>query len=124
MEHEQNTFEYTYSAPQQAEIKRIREKYEPKEPSKLEQLRQLDRKATQKGSIAALVAGIISALVLGVGMCCCMVWADRWFFPGVFIGIAGLIGAALAYPLYMRITKREREKIAPEVLRLTDELLK
>ena len=124
MEHEKNTFEYTYSAPQQAEIKRIREKYEPKEPSKLEQLRQLDRKVTQKGAAAALVVGIISALVLGVGMCCCMVWADRWFLHGIFIGIVGLVGVSLAYPLYMRVTKREREKIAPEILRLTNELMK
>ena len=124
MEHNENTFEYTYSAPQQAEIKRIREKYIPKEETKMDQLRRLDNRATQKASVASLVLGTISALILGFGMCCTMVWADRWFFQGVIIGIVGLIGIALAYPLYARIAKKEREKVAPEIMRLTDELMK
>ena len=124
MERNENTFEYTYSAPQQAEIKRIREKYIPKEETKMDQLRRLDNSATQKGTVVSLVVGTISALILGVGMCCTMVWADQWFFQGIIIGIVGLIGIALAYPLYARITKKEREKVASEIMRLTDELMK
>ena len=44
--------------------------------------------------------------------------------PGIVIGVAGMAGTAAAYPLYMQITKRERERIAPEILRLTEELMK
>lgn len=124
MEHNDNSFEYTYSAPQQEEIKKIREKYMPKKADKMEQLRQLDRSATQKGTRAALAVGIVSALILGIGMCCTMVWAGPWFIPGIAIGVVGILGASLAYPLYMRITTRERAKIAPEIIRLTDELMK
>lgn len=43
---------------------------------------------------------------------------------GIMIGIIGMILVALAYPLYNRVLRKNREKIAPEILRLTDELLK
>ena len=42
---------------------------------------------------------------------------------GILLGLVGIAGAAMAYPVYSRILKREREKIAPEILRLSDELL-
>ena len=67
------TFSYTYSAKQQEEIKKIREKYLPKEANKMEQLRRLDESVTRKGTVFSLVVGIIGTLVLGVGMCCCLV---------------------------------------------------
>ena len=68
--------------------------------------------------------GIIGALTLGIGMCCAMVWMGQWFVPGIVIGIVGIILVSLAYPLYTHITQKEREKVAPEILRLTDELMK
>lgn len=122
MEHSNPSFEYTYSAPRQEEIKRIREKYLPKEEDKMEQLRRLDNGVTQKATMASLVVGIVSALVLGTGMCCCMVW--NLFVLGIVVGVVGIAGVAAAYPLYIRIAAREREKIAPEIIRLTDELMK
>jgi putative Mn2+ efflux pump MntP len=88
----------------------------------MEQLRRLDKSATKTATVAALALGIISALVMGVGMCCTMVWADKWFVPGIIIGCIGLAGVIAAYPLYNRIAKKHREKIAPEILRLTEEL--
>lgn len=120
----ENVFEFTYSAQQQAEIQKIREKYVPKEEDKMEQLRRLDAGVHQKGTRIALILGIISSLVMGIGMCCCLVWADTMFTPGIFIGSIGIFGMVMAYPLYARITRKEREKIAPEIIRLTDELLK
>ena len=121
---ENNRFEYSYRAKEQQEIQHIRDKYLPKQPNKLEQLRRLDRSVTSKGTAVALAVGILATLILGVGMCCTMVWGAQWFIPGVIIGLLGMAGVAAAYPLYRRITKREREKIAPEILRLSDELLK
>lgn len=118
------TFNYTYSAKQQEEIKTIRKKYLAPEEDKMEQLRRLDKSVTQKGSITALVIGILGTLIMGIGMCCTMVWTGGWFIPGIVIGIIGIAIVALAYPLYVRITKKERERLAPEILRLTDELLK
>lgn len=117
-------FSYTYSAKEQEELKKIRQKYIPKEIDKMEKLRMLDKSVTQKGTIISLIAGIIGALIMGLGMSCCMVWGGDWFIPGTIIGIVGMIQAGLAYPIYTHVVKKEREKIAPEIMRLTDELMK
>ncbi len=124
MENRQETFQYTYSARQQEEIQTIRKKYLPKEQDKMEQLRRLDQKAAKKGTVASVAAGVLGCLLLGVGMCCTMVWTGQWFVPGVIIGLAGIAAVAAAYPLYNRITQKEREKIAPQILKLTEELSK
>ncbi len=124
MEDKKETFSYTYSAKQQEEIRRIRDKYIVKEESKMDQLRKLDASVTKPGTIASLITGIIGTLLLGVGMCCTMVWAENLFILGIVVGVIGIACIAAAYPLYVRITKKQREKLAPEILRLTDELTK
>ena len=118
------SFTYTYSASQREELERIRRKYLPPEEDKLAKLRRLDKSALRKGTIAALTVGIVGTLLLGLGMCCTMVWMGAMFIPGIIIGTAGIALVALASPIYAHITKKERERIAPEILRLTDELLK
>lgn len=129
------SFTYRYSAKEQEEIRKIRERYAApveNEADKMEQLRQLDAGVTKKGSMAALILGIVSSLVLGSGMSLAMTDIGQVLglsyglsmCIGIIIGLVGLVGVALAYPLYLLITKKERERIAPEILRLTDELLK
>jgi len=126
MDEKKETFNYTYSASRQKEIKRIREKYmsPTQEETKMEQLRRLDQSVTRPGTIVSLIVGVISSLILGVGMCCTIVWADSYFIPGIIIGIIGIIGVIAAYPIYTHITKKQREKLAPEIFRLSDELMK
>ena len=119
---EKDVFEYTYSAPQNSEVQKIREKYLPKEVTKLDQLRALDAGVTRRGTAVSLVHGVLYTLVLGLGMSCCMVWAESLFLPGIVIGCVGLAGVTATYPIYNHIVKQEREKIAPEILRLTEEL--
>lgn len=122
MENRNNTFNYTYSSKRQEEIRNIREKYLPREEDKMERLRRLDRGATKKGTAVSIMVGVVGCLLLGVGMCCTMVWMENWFIPGVIIGVIGIAAVALAYPLYTHITRKEREKIAPQILKLTEEL--
>jgi hypothetical protein len=122
MNEKNETFAYTYSAKQQEEVQKIREKYIPQEENKMEQLRRLDASSTRPGTIVALAMGIAGALILGVGMCCTLIWEDRYFVPGIIIGVAGLVMMGLAHPMYHHITKKQREKLAPEILRLTEEL--
>lgn len=124
MEHNNEAFEYTYSPAQQAEIKQIREKYLPKEEDKMEQLRKLDKSATAKGTKISIMVGTVSSLIMGTGMSCCMVWTDSLLIPGIIVGIIGIAGVAAAYPLFLYITKKERARIAPEILHLSEELLK
>ncbi|HIX14567.1 MAG TPA: hypothetical protein H9740_02395 [Candidatus Hungatella pullicola] len=123
-ENHREGFTYTYSAKEQEELKKIRQKYMPPEENKMEQIRRLDASVTRKGTIASLAAGIAGALILGTGMCCCMVWGGFLFIPGIILGIAGILLTAAAYPIYNRVVKKEREKIAPEIMRLTEELMK
>ena len=118
------TFQYTYSAREQEELKRIRNKYLPKEENKMELLRKMDAQVTQKATMYSMIVGIIGTLILGIGMCCCMIWADSVFVLGIIVGVIGMGILALAYPLYNRTIKTERERIAPEVLRLTEDLMK
>ncbi len=87
----------------------------------MEQLRRLDRSAAKKGTRVSLIVGIAGCLLL-VGMCCTMVWTDRLFIPGIIIGIVGIIAVTISYPLYTHITRKERERIAPQILKLTEEL--
>lgn len=127
-------FSYTYSAKEQEEIKRIRQKYtkENKEEDKMERLRRLDAGVTQKAQTVSLVFGVVGTMILGFGMSLIMsdlrailgARTDLAMPLGILIGLLGGVLACLAYPLYHIIIKRERKKIAPEILRLTDELIK
>ncbi|MBQ8200197.1 MAG: hypothetical protein IJZ74_00350 [Clostridia bacterium] len=118
------TFQYTYSSREQAAVREIRSKYLPKEESQLEQLQRLDASVTQKATMYAIIVGVIGAMILGAGMSCCMVWTSALLIPGIVIGVIGMAVLAVAYPLYNHTLKKERERIAPEILRLTDELMK
>lgn len=122
--HTNETFHYTYSAKEQEEVKRIRNKYIPKEEDKMEQLRRLDASVNEKATVQSIIVGMIGTLIMGIGMCCCMVWADILFVPGIVIGLAGMAVMGAAYPVYSKTLKKEREMIAPEIMRLTDELMK
>lgn len=117
------SFEYTYSAQEQEEIKKIREKYLPPEEreTKMELLRRLDAGVNQKATAWSLVMGILSTLVMGVGMCCCLVWGI--YALGIPVGVVGIVGVSLAYPVYNWIIRRVRERIAPQILELSEELL-
>lgn len=131
---EKETFNYIYSAKEQEEIKAIRQKYVPQERTedKMEQLRRLDASVTQKASIYSLVVGIIGALILGTGMSLAMTELGEMIglqgrtalLTGILIGMIGIVLVCIAYPIYNRMIKKEREKIAPEIIRLTDELMK
>lgn len=119
----------TYSAKEQEEIDRIRKKYVPAEENKMATLRALDASAEKKATVRALIVGVIGTLILGIGMSLAMtdiakIFGSLGFFAGILIGVIGIITLALAYPLYNRTLKRERARIAPEILRLTDELMK
>ena len=123
MEKSEKTFEYTYSAPQQDEIKKIREKYIPKEETKIEQLRRLDESVTKKGQACSIALGTLSTLVLGIGMCCTMIWDAILFIPGILVGCIGIAGICAAYPVFDSITRKEKERLTPEILRLSGELM-
>ena len=123
---ENNTFRYSYSSSLQEELKDIKKKYaeqpEDQQEDQLELLRKLDKSSTRKSTIVSIVMGAAGCLIMGIGMCCTMVWAAAMFLPGIIIGVAGIAMMAAAYPVYVRITKRERARIAPQVLDIIEKL--
>lgn len=131
---ENNGFQYTYSAKEQAELKRIRDKYTaPTETEdKMARLRRLDASVTNTAQAVALVFGVIGTLILGFGMSLIMtelaeslgISGDAAMVIGIIVGIVGGIIASLAYPIYNSILKAKRQALAPEIIRLTDELMK
>lgn len=117
-------FTYTYSAADSSEAEKIRQKYVQKteEENTMETLRKLDASAEAAGRIVSMTIGIISTLLLGVGMCCTMVWTDL-FVLGIIVGIAGIAGCIAAPFVNSRITRAQREKIAPQIMKLSDEII-
>lgn len=119
-------------AAQQEEVEAIRKKYVADTPTdeanKMERLRRLDARVTNKATILSITVGIIGALIMGLGMSLVMTdIGDTLGIPsklivGIIIGIIGMIGVIIAYPLYQRVIVKERKKIAPQILKLTDEL--
>ena len=130
---ENQTFEYTYCAKEREEIKAIRQKYaaQGQPEDKLATIRRLDAQVTEKATVVSLVLGILGALIMGSGMSLVMtdiseilgLNATLAMLVGIGVGVVGMVMAGVAYPVYNRIVKKQREKIAPEILRLTDELL-
>lgn len=115
-------FECTYSPKQQEEIGDIRKKYLPKEEDKMETLRKLDKSAEKPGTILSIILGVIGSLLLGVGMSCTMVWGGSLFVLGIVVGFIGIAIVSIAYPVYKKVTAKQREKIAGEILALSEEL--
>ena len=129
MDNQGTSFNYTYSAAQRQEIEHIRKKYLPKEEDKMEQLRKLHHSATQKAKSVSITLGVVGSLVMGTGMSIVMtelgtLVGELSMVIGILVGLAGMMLVALAWPVYRAKLKKERERIAPEVLRLTEELLK
>lgn len=131
---ENSGFQYTYSAREQAELKRIREKYTaPTEAEdKMARLRRLDASVTNTAQAVALVLGVIGTLILGFGMSLVLtelaeglgLSGEAAMLTGIIVGIIGGILACLAYPIYNAVVKAKRKRLAPEIIRLTDELMK
>ena len=120
---ENNVFTYQYSAKQNSEVERIRSKYLPREESKIETLRRLDSRVRSAGITLSLVIGIIGSLIFGIGMCFGLdVFAGSDWLTLVFC----FLGAAVmlpAYPIYKHRSRKTREELTPEILRISEEII-
>lgn len=104
----------------------IANEYAVKETTKVVALKKLDAKAKLPATVFAYVFGIVSALVLGVGMCLSMgvigegaAWVTA---VGVCVGLLGIAGAGVNYPVYKRIMEKGKKKYGADIVRLAKEI--
>lgn len=119
---EKEKFIYNYSAKQQEEIEAIRRKYVDQQETQFQKLKKLDNQVSHQANIIGISLGVIWTLIFGLGLCCVLKW--NLYFIGSFIGIIGLIGMGINVPLHHFLLKKFRQKIAPQIIALSDELLK
>jgi hypothetical protein len=104
----------------------IANEYAPKDTSKVVALRKLDRKAKLPANIFTYSLGIIAALVFGTGMCLAMGviggGTTGSLVLGIIVGVAGMIGMGVNYPLYKRILENGKKKYAFEIMELAKEI--
>lgn len=119
-----NVFTYQYSAKQNREVERIRKKYLPQEENKLETLRRLDSRVQSAGIIPSLCIGVIGWLIFGIGMCFVLdVFAGADWLSVLFCAL-GTVVMLPAYPICRRIARKTKAELTPEILRLSEEIMK
>lgn len=104
----------------------IANEYAPKDTSKVVALKKLDRKAKNKANIFAYTFGIVMTLVLGTGMCLSMgILGDGSAVImgcGIALGLLGIAGIGMNYPIYKKLLNAGKEKYAFEILQLAREI--
>lgn len=104
----------------------IANEYAIKDTRKVVALKKLDKKAKLPATIFTYTFGIIAALVLGVGMCLCMGQigdkSTASMIIGVIVGVVGMIGCAVNYPIYKKMLEKGKQKYAADILSIAKEI--
>lgn len=110
---------------------KIRSQYMEKESTQLDTLQTLDAKVKRPANIFAYVFGSISALIMGAGMSLVMtdigtatLGMENAMVPGIVIGVVGLVMAIVNYPVYKSILSSRKKKYGPQILALSDKIMK
>lgn len=104
----------------------IANQYAPKDTSKVVALRKLDARAKLPANVFTYTLGIASALVFGTGMCLAMGQIGSGtavsVVLGIIVGVVGMIGMGVNYPIYKRILESGKKKYAFEIMELAKEI--
>lgn len=105
---------------------KIASEYAPKETRKVVALKKLDKRAKAPANVFAYAFGIVMALLLGVGMCLSMNviggGGTLFMIVGVIIGIIGIAGVSVNYPIYRRILDNSKKKYSADIIALAKEI--
>ena len=100
--------------------------YAPKDTSKVVALRKLDARAKLPATIFTYTFGIAASLVMGVGMCLSMKvigsGTAAMFVLGIIVGIIGLLGMGINYPIYKKLLAKGKQKYAFDIMQLAKEI--
>ena len=101
----------------------IAKDYAPKDNSKIVALKKLDNQAKLPATIFTYSWGIVSALVFGTGMCLAMQVIGNSMLLGILVGVVGLIGCGVNYPIYKKMLEKGKAKYAYEIVQLAREIV-
>ncbi len=107
-------------------VRSIRESYEEKSKSKYDELVKLNNKVSLPAYIFAYIFGVVSSLILGLGMCLAMQvigTGTLMMALGIVIGCIGILLVSVNYPIFRKILANRKKKYAPQIIAISDELL-
>ena len=110
-------------------VQKIRTQYTEKQHTELDELKVLDAKVKRPANTFAYIYGSVSAIVMGAGMSLVMtevgaVIGITSMVPGIAIGVVGMGMALSTYPIYKKILNGRKKKYAPEILKLSEKVMK
>ena len=119
----QNTEEQIMNNYEQVKVEHIRQQYMEQKPTKLDVLKELDKKVKRPAQIFTYTFGTIGSLVLGTGMCLAMKIIGDMMALGIVVGVVGIAMVSVNYPLYKKILNSRKKKYGKEIIELSNELL-
>ena len=111
-------------------VQKIRTQYTEKEHTQLDELKALDSKVKKPANVFAYIFGAVSAIIMGAGMSLVMteigatIGLASAMVPGIVIGVAGMGMALSTYPIYKKMMNDRKKKYAPEILKLSEKIMK
>ena len=111
-------------------VQKIRTQYTEKQHTELDELKALDGKVKKPAHVFAYIYGSLSAIVMGAGMSLvmtdigAMIGLSATMVPGIVIGIVGMGMALTTYPIYKKMLSNRKKKFAPQIMELSDRLMK
>ena len=111
-------------------VQKIRTQYTEKQHTELDALKTLDAKVKRPANVFAYTYGSVSAIVMGAGMSLVMteigatIGLASAMVPGIIIGVVGMGMALSTYPIYKKMLNARKKKYAPEILKLSEKIMK
>ena len=111
-------------------VQKIRTQYTEKQHTELDELKALDAKVKKPANVFAYTYGSVSAIIMGAGMSLVMTTIGATIgltdpmVPGIIIGIVGMGMALTTYPIYKKMLSSRKKKYAPEIMKLSEKLMK
>ena len=111
-------------------VQKIRTQYTEKQHTELDALKALDAKVKKPAHVFAYIYGSLSAIVMGAGLSLvmtdigAMIGLSATMVPGIVIGIVGMGMALTTYPIYKKMLSNRKKKFAPQIMELSDRLMK
>ena len=112
-----------YKAQIAYEVNQIRSKYLPQDQNKLEQLKKLDKQVTVPGKKAIFIMVLISLALLAGGISLIAFFNQKFILAGTICCVLSLSCAFMIKPVFNFVTEKERTRLAPQIMRLSDEIL-